>query len=539
MTQALRGTLPRLTPLAAVLALGLAACSGSDPSPADIARYNCEQLAGAKTSQFDVTGLKTTLVDASTASPFTVPTTTGTVTKPFCRVEGTAKANASSNIKFELWLPVGERWNGKFAGTASGGSAGSISYGTLATHYNLDYASVAHDNGHVSTGFDQTWAYDPATKSLKMEQIIDWASRAQHVVTVVGKQLTGTFYGNAPKYSYYNGCSQSGHHGMMEVQRYPDDYDGVIAGAHTSDWTTNMASQAWVAYQQFQNGGVGAITKAQYADVNKAVLAKCDGKPGVDHLLDGVLDDPRKCTFDPAELQCTGGAGDAATCLKPAQVTSLRNMYKGHSTPSGDKVVYPYPVGLETGSFWPTNLTTPTAPQGSWADYIRYPLFVNPNYDFSTFNFDTDTLTARTKLRPIYDAFETDLKPFQQRGGKLLMYHGWGDSLISPFLSIDYWGQIRTKMGAAEVDKFARFYMVQGMDHCGGGSGASNFIMMQALANWVEKGIAPDGTNADNTVIGSGSDGRTRPMCPYPQIATYKGTGDTKAAANFTCQNPS
>lgn len=536
--------LARHVSMAIALAITVAGCGGDDnddtpvPPVQPTAAQSCTSLQTLKTSEFDVTGVTTTLVNASTTAPFTVPTTTGTVTTPFCRVEGTAKSNAASNIKFELWLPVRERWNGKFAGTASGGSAGSISYGTLAAHYRLDYASIAHDNGHVSTGFDQTWAYDPATKSLKMEQIVDWASRAQHVVTVVGKQMTSAFYASAPKYAYYNGCSQSGHHGMMEVQRYPDDYDGVIAGAHTSDWTTNMASQAWVAYKQFENNGAGAITKAQYAEVNKAVLAKCDGKPGIDHLVDGVLDDPRLCTFDPAEVQCTGAVGEAATCLKPTQVTALRAMYQGHKTPSGDTVAVPYPVGLETGTFWPTNLTTPTAPQGSWADYIRYPLFVNPNYDFATFNFDLDPLTARTKLRPIYDAFETNLKPFQNRNGKLLMYHGWADSLISPVLSIDYWNAIRTRMGAGEVDKFARMYMIPGVDHCTGGTGTGNFSMMDALANWVEKGVAPDGTTAANTVVASANDGRTRPLCPYPQIAKYKGTGDVKVAANFSCQAP-
>ncbi len=519
--------------------LGLAACGGDNTDPIDAAKQNCDALRNFAGAEYEVTGITTTLVNATASAPFTVPTSTSTVTTAFCRVEATAKSNAASNIKFELWLPVKDHWNGKFAGTASGGSAGSISYATLAAHYKLDYASIAHDNGHVSTGFDQTWAYDPATKSLKMEQIVDWASRAQHVVTVVGKQMTGRYYGDGPKYAYYNGCSQSGHHGMMEVQRYPDDYDGVIAGAHTSDWTTNMASQAWVAYKQFENGGAGAITKAAYAEVNKAVLAKCDGKPGIDSLVDGVLDDPRKCSFDPAVLQCTGGAGDAATCLKPAQVNALRAMYQGHKTPTGDTTAISYPVGVESGSYWPTNLTTPTNPQGSWADYIRYPLFVNPNYDFATFNFDVDPLTARTKLRPIYDAYSNDLSAFQKRGGKLMMYHGWADSLISPNLSIDYWNAIRQTMGAAQVDSFARQYMIPGIDHCGGGTGTGTFSMMEALSNWVEKGVAPDGTNAGNTVIASGSDGRTRPLCPYPQIATYKGSGDTKAAANFSCQNPS
>ncbi|NUZ04702.1 tannase/feruloyl esterase family alpha/beta hydrolase [Piscinibacter koreensis] len=519
----------------------LAACGGGDDDDGTVTggtAADCTALAQQRVSSFQVESLSATPVAASASAPFTVPTTTTTITEPFCRVTGTAKANAASNIKFELWLPFKEKWNGKFAGTASGGSAGSISYGQVATHMRMNYASVGHDNGHVSVGFDQTWAYDPATRTLKNEQIVDWAYRAQHVVTVVGKELTSAFYGTRAKYAYYNGCSQSGHHGMMEVQRYPDDYDGVVAGAHTSDWTTNMATQFWAAQTQFRSGGVGAIPRAKYSVVSAAILGKCDGKPGIDHLADGVLDDPRKCSFDPAELQCTGA--DAPNCLTAPQVASLRDAYQGHVNASGERVAYAYPVGVEAGSFWPASTTTPTAPQGSWADYFRYPVFVNPQYDFATFNWNTDPKFARDKLRPTYDAFETDLTPFARRG-KLLMYHGWSDSLISPYLTVDYWNAIRNRMGAAEVDKFARLYMIPGVDHCSGGAGTGTFEMMTALSRWVENGIAPDATTPQSTIVASRTTSagtRTRPLCPYPKIAIYKGSGSTEAAENFTCQSP-
>jgi feruloyl esterase len=521
-------------------AMGLAASQGAlAQSQSELAKRNCEALVKAKTATFEVTETKATFVEAGPASPFAVPTTNGNVSTSFCRVEGVAKSNPASNIKFELWLPVKDRWNGRFAGTASGGSQGQIAYSTLAAHFRLNYASIAHDNGHVSAGYDQAWSYDPAAKSLKMELIIDWAYRAMHVVTVVGKELTSSYYGSPAAHAYYDGCSQSGHHGMMEVQRYPDDYDGVIAGAHTSEWTTNMSTQAWVAYQQFGHAGAGAIPKVSYSAVRAAILAKCDGKPGIDHLVDGVLDDPRKCTFDPVELQCKGGGTDAPACLKPAQVQSLRAMYQGYKTPAGEIVAYPYPVGAETGSYWPNNLTSPKSPQGSWADYFRYPAFVDPNYDFANFNFDTDPKIARDKLRPIYDAYSTDLRAFASRGGKLLMYHGWADSLISPLLTVDYWTALRQTMGSEEVGKFARLYMIPGVDHCGGGAGTGNFSMLDALANWVEKGNAPDGTNAGNTIVATGSaDTHTRPLCPYPQIATYNGSGDVMSSTSFTCQAP-
>lgn len=498
----------------------------------------CAALKTATTTDFSVTNMNPTWVAASASAPFAVPSSTATITTPFCRLAGTARSNASSNIAFELWLPDPANWNGKFAGTASGGSAGSISYGTVAAHYGLNYASIGHDTGHASTGFTQTWAWDATTKSLKTEQIVDWAYRSQHTVTVVGKQLTAAFYGAAAKRAYYNGCSASGHAGMMEAQRYPDDYDGIVAGAHTSDWTTNMASQAWVASQQYGNGGAGALTKAQALAVGQAALAQCDGKAGIDHLADGVLDDPRKCSFDPAVLQCLGTGADAATCLQPAQVRSVRAMLQGYVLGSGDRIAYAYGPEATTGSFWPNNTTTPTNPQGSWADYFRYPVFENPAYDFSTLNFDTDPITARNKLRPTYDASSTDLSAFQKRGGKLLMYHGWADSLISPYLTVDYYNAMTTTTGATAVQQFTRLYMVPGIDHCGGGAGTGNFSMVQALANWVENGVAPDATGAADTIVASGSDGHTRPLCPYPKLAFYNGSGDVKLAANFSCRTP-
>lgn len=496
------------------------------------AKQACDSFQTAKTTTFVTSNIKTTFVEASKEKPFTPPTTHISISKPFCRVEGIAKSNPDSNIKFELWLPAKDHWNGRFVGTASGGSRGQINYKTLAEHYQLDYASIAHDNGHVSTGYDQRWSYDAATKSLKMDAILDWSYRAMHVVTAIGKELTADYYKVPITFSYYDGCSQSGHHGMMEAQRFPDDYDGIIAGAHTSDWTTNMVSQAWAAYPQFRNGGAGALTKEMWALVHKAIVGQCAGK------IDGLVDDPRNCAFDPASLLCKADATSGQFCLNPAQVETLRAVYQGHRTPTGELVAFPYALGSEVGLHWPNSATSPTSAQGSWADYFRYPVFVNPDYDFNSFDFDRDPLIAREKLSEIYDAYSTDLSAFQKHGGKLLMYHGWADSLISPFLSLTYYDALRKTMGPT-VDSFARQFFVPGMDHCMPGNGAGNFSMLDALSNWVEKGVPPDATGVSDRIVGVSANGKfSRPLCPYPKIARYSGAGDVNVAASFICDAP-
>lgn len=519
-------------------AAGLSACGGSDdplPAPVQPAAVACADLATYKVASVNTIVASAEPVNASASAPFTSPNGGGgsaTVTQPFCRVTGSVQPSASSDIRFELWLPPAATWNEKFAGTASGGSNGYISYGTVNLHLSMGYASVGHDNGHSASD---------ANFALNADRKIDFAYRAQHVVTQVGKELTQAFYAAASKHAYYNGCSQGGHHGIMEMNRYPGDYDGIIAGAPASDWTGTLAAEGNAALAQWGTAGSG-IPKTLQAEVRRKVIETCDGKPGVDPLLDGVLDDPRQCHFDPAVMQCGMPTAKPSLCLSAPQVQALRLALDGRRKSTGESVALGYEPDAIGGIFFPTDLTSPANPQGSWSNHWRYAVFENPAYDFTTFNWDTDVDFARGKEGPTYDTVTGDFSAFADRGGKFLMYHGWADSLITPALSLDTWSRMRAQMGTAKVASFARLYMVPGMDHCGGGTGTSNFQLLTALSNWVEKGIPPDGTSPADTTIASrtanadaGVVARTRPLCPYPKAARYIGSGDINDAANFIC----
>lgn len=522
---------------AATAAAALAGCGGSNDD-GQVAPLACSDMASYKVASVETVISTAELVNASAAAPWTSPNGGGgfaTVTKPFCRVAGSIRPTAASDIRFELWLPPSGTWNEKFAGTASGGSAGYIAYGTVNAHFDMNYASVGHDNGHRVAEVDF---------ALNNERKIDFAYRAQHVVTLVGKEITRAYYAAPAKYAYYNGCSQSGHHGIMEMQRYPEDYDGIVAGAPASDWTGTLAAEANAALAQWGTPGAG-IPRPLQLEVRKKVLEVCDGLPGTDQLVDGVLDDPRRCTFDPASMQCGAPGASATACLSAPQVQALRLSLDGRYKSTGELVALGYTPDAIGNPFFPSNTTSPSTPQGSWANHWRYAVFGNPAYDFTTFNWDTDIDFARGKEGPTYDAISGNYSQFADRGGKFLMYHGWADSLITPALTIDEWNQMNARMGAAKVSSFARLFMVPGMDHCGGGTGTSTFQLVTALSNWVEKGIAPDGTGVLDTPVASraanaatGLTARTRPLCPYPKIAKYTGSGSVDAASSFTCAAP-
>ncbi len=522
---------------AIVVPVVLTACNDGNSSIAD-ARAKCvglvDQQIASVTTKLDVAEW----IAASKDAPWTSPNGGGgsaTVTESFCRVAGSVQPSKDSDIRFELWMPAEANWNQKFAGTASGGSNGYISYGTVNQHLGMRYASIGHDNGHRAA--DEAFA-------LNAERKIDFAWRAQHVVTQVGKEITQDYYGKAPRYAYYNGCSQSGHHGIMEMWRFPGDYDGIIAGAPASDWTGTLAAEANAALAQWASPGAG-VPKALLAAVGKKVIEMCDGRPGIDQVADGVLDDPRRCNFDPAVMQCGAAGADPAACLTPPQVQALRTALNGRFNSNGQLVAQPYTPDAISGIYFPSEATSPSRPQGSWSNHWRYAVFENPAYDFTTFNWNTDVDYARNKEGGTYDVTTGDFSAFANRGGKFLMYHGWADSLITPQLTLKTWERMNNQMGPARVDAFARLFMIPGMDHCGGGTGTSSFELLSALSDWVENGVAPDATITGNTTIASrpanaaaGLTARTRPLCPYPQIAKYKGSGSVDDAANFTCGRP-
>jgi feruloyl esterase len=454
---------------------------------------------------------------------------------PFCRVV----AVTTPAIRFEVWLPA-TGWNGKFQGVGNGGMAGAISYGALATALKRGYAVASTDTGHVSKGsFDASWALN------RPDLIADFGHRGLHLTTVSGKAITESFYGRPAGHAYYVGCSKGGQQGLMEAQRYPEDYDGIIAGDPANNWTRFYAGGHLWYWLATTKDPQSYIPASKIPLLSTAVNAACDALDGVN---DGVLEDPRACAFDPGTLACRPGQ-QADTCFTPQQVQAVRDIWRGAYTPAGE-LVYPGLVpGGEGGpggwAAWTTGTAPSTGTHALAADgFFKYMVFNDPNWDFRTFDYGTGLAAALQKVGPMLDAVDTDLRPLQRRGAKLLVYHGWSDPDISPLNTIRYYesvvaglqGQQSREQGLQSTQAFFRLFMVPGMQHCSGGPGPSTFDALTSLEEWVEKGTAPE-TILASQVVG-GATVRTRPLCLYPAVATYKGVGSPDEASSFTCRVP-
>ena len=475
----------------------------------------------------------TTITSAQeiTSGSFTPPGATNAMTNlpPFCRVTGVIAPMADSDIRFEVWIPLAG-WNGKFAGVGNGGWAGVISYGPLAQQLRRGYAAASTNTGHeAAPGLDMArFAYD------KPERLIDFAYRSHHETAMAAKPLVQAFYGKAPERSYFIGCSSGGYEGLMEAQRFPADYDGIVAGAPANNWTRLMAGDFDGVLAVLKNPA-SFLPPDALGLLYRGVLAACDRTDGV---IDGVIDDPRRCTFDPASLSCSTRQ-DGSACLTEPQVEAARRIYSGLKDPVSGAQLYP---GLARGSepFWPHR--DPANPFPIPLSHYKWLVFADPNWDWKTFDWNRTSdyeahRKAETKLAPILNATNPDLREFRRRGGKLLQYHGWNDQLIAAENSINYYESVEKLLGsAAEVQSFYRLFMAPGMTHCGGGTGPNSFDMQPLLEQWVERGIAPDRVIATRSI--NGVVDRSRPLCVYPKTAVYTGTGDTNDAANFVCKGP-
>ena len=439
----------------------------------------------------------------------------------FCRVAGTIKPAGDSSIEFEVWMPS-SGWNGKFQGIGNGGFAGSIGYAALADAVKQGYAAASTDTGHQAGGTDASWALGHP------EKIVDFGYRAIHEMTDKGKAIVAAYYGSAPKRSYFSSCSNGGRQALMEAQRYPDDYDGIIAGAPANYWTHLTAATVWVGLQALKDKA-SYIPKEKYAVIHKAAIEACDA---IDGIKDGVIDDPRKCHFDPKVIECKGA--DGPDCLTAAQVETARKVYGPATAPDGTQF---FP-GLEPGSelVWGFMMGGPE-PSRIGSDYYTYILHKDPKWNPRTMDFNKEVAEADKLDRGIINATNPDLSRFKAHGGKLIMYHGWADALIVPENSINYYQSVVEAMGGArKTEDFFRLFMVPGMGHCGGGEGPCNFDALSALEQWVENGKPPDRIVASHSTAGRVD--RTRPLCAYPRVAKYKGSGSTDDAANFTCAMP-
>jgi len=434
----------------------------------------------------------------------------------FCRVAATLKPTSDSDIKVEVWLPA-NGWNGKFQAVGNGGWAGVISYSAMADAIRAGYASASTDTGHV--GGRGTFALDHP------EKLIDFGWRSEHEMTVKAKAVIQAFYGSAPKLSYWNGCSTGGRQGLKEAQKFPDDYDAIIAGAPAN----RTAISLWIAAAVLKHPA-SYIPPVKYPIIHKAALATCDMRDG---LKDGLIDDPTKCDFDPKVLLCK--AADGPACLTASQVEAAKKIYSPAINPrTGQKLFSSFVPGTELG--WGVQALGPE-PYVNGLDQYRYVVFKDANWDWKTFNFDSDVVRGDLPENLVMNATDPNMKPFFSHGGKLLLYHGWSDPNVPTLNTIKYYkGVVDTIGGTAKASDSIRLFLEPGMGHCGGGEGPNVFDKVGALEQWVEQGKAPEKLTASHSTDGKVD--RTRPLCPYPQVAKYKGTGSIDDAANFVCRVP-
>jgi feruloyl esterase len=496
------------------------------------AAQSCESLATLKLPNATIT-----LAQAMGSGAFTppIPVSGAAASAPpqaetfrdlpaFCRVAATLKPSSDSDIKIEVWMPA-SGWNGKFEAVGNGGWAGTISYlvpgRSLASALRRGYATASTDTGHVGMNVDGSFALGHP------EKLVDFAYRAVHEMTVQAKSIVNAYYGSTPRLSYWNGCSTGGRQGLKEAQRYPADYDGIIAGASATFWTHLMTQSLWVAHATLKDSA-SYIPREKYAVLHKAVLDTCDGLDGV---KDGVIGDPLRCYFDPKVLQCTDD--DRPTCLTAPQVEAARKIYGPAKNPRTGAEISP---GLEPGSEmeW-ASLAGGSALLSIPIDHFKYVVFRNPIWDYKTLDFDKDVALADKTDNGAINATDPSLKSFFGHGGKILLYHGWTDQLIPPRNSINYYTSVAHALGGAnKVADSMRLFMVPGMNHCTGGDGTDSFDGLTALEQWVEQKKAPEEVLASHLTNGVAD--RTRPLCPYPMVASYKGAGSTDDAANFACK---
>jgi hypothetical protein len=497
-------------------------------------------LAHAKVAVAQLVEAGAFVPPAGTPAPSAADTAYYKTLPRFCRVAVVSTPSADSSIKIEVWMPAAAAgagaWNGRFNAQGNGGFAGSLFYRGLGQAVELGYATAQTDTGHTgASATDATWA------AGHPEKVTDFGYRAVHEMTIVAKAVIKAFYGSGPKHSYFGSCSNGGRQALMEAQRFPDDYDGIIAGAPANAWTRLLTSSIFDA----QVLTAGYIPSVKLPAIARAVNAACDAQDGV---ADGILTDPRTCRFDPATLLCTADETDA--CLTAPQVTTLRKLYEGATDAKGARVFPGFLPGAEEGS-------------GGWGGWITGPalgrsilfafgygffssmVYGKPDWQPGSVEVGQALADAQKKAAADLDATDPDLARFKARGGKLILYHGWNDPAISALNTIDYVNAVSGRMGPA-TDTFLRLYLAPGVQHCGGGPGPDSFVagpalkdprhsLQLSLEQWVEKGSAPGPIVA--TKFQGAEVKMTRPLCPYPQVAQFKG-GDPNDAASFACAAP-
>jgi feruloyl esterase len=486
----------------------------------------------AALTELMIPGVSIASATAVAGGSFTPPTPASGTAQPlavpaFCRVVAIARPTSDSHITIEVWIPEGSGWNGKFQGVGTGGFAGSTSYGALAEGVRRGYATASTDTGH--SGDDLIFGHGHP------EKIVDWAHRSVHLMTEAGKLIVRNQMGRFPDRSYFNGCATGGHQAMMEVQRYPSDYDGVVAGNPAADRTNEIIAYLWNWLGTHAADGTNLVAPAKLQLLTTSAVAACDADDGV---KDGVIDDPRRCGFDPASLVCSGSS--SASCLTPVELAAVRKVYDGPRNPRTGHQIFPgWPLGSEgygpgPGDGWRNFLDVPEPRR---VGFFQYFVFNNPAWDWRSMDWDRDVAFINASMG-FLNATAHDLSPFRDRGGKIVMHTGWSDPILPAGDVIKYYEEVTEAMGGAEKTKqFMRLFMAPGMGHCSGGPGPNSLDALAALEAWVEKGTAPERILATRRAPG-GAVQRTRPLCVYPQVARWVGQGSTDDAANFSCVDP-
>jgi Tannase and feruloyl esterase len=499
--------------------------SGVKPAYAD----RCGNLVNLKLANTQITSSETISGGAPSLPP-SIPPAVLKGLPSFCRVMAEIQPVKDSDIKVEVWMPS-SGWNGMLTGRGNGGFAGAINYGEMSYGVRNGYAAVSTDTGHSGSSSDADWA------TGHPERIIDYGYRAIHEMTAKAKLIVAAFYGNAPHYSYFDSCSNGGRQALMEAQRFPEDYDGIIAGAPAINLTHIAAGFLWDMQALYANSA-SQIPPSKLPLIHSAFIRVCDGQDGV---KDGDITDPGACHFDPTVLLCKGA--DSDSCLTDSQIEALKKVYSGMRDAQG-KMVYPgFEPGGELGPMgWVAWLDAPSIEQNIQYSlgvaFYRNMVYDDPKWDYRSFRVDRDVEVADEKLGRILDATDPDLKAFADRGGKLILYQGWNDAAIAPLNMIDYYNSVIAAT-PTKSDSFIRLYMVPGFQHCWGGEGAVDFEVISSLRRWVESGVAPSSILArehKNPADTSSEIIMTRPLCPYPQRPYYKGIGDTSNAVNFECK---
>ena len=468
---------------------------------------------------------------------------------PYCLVSATIKPTSDSNINVQVWMPT-QRYNGRYLGTGNGGYAGGFFQSELAAGINNGFATANTDMGTSPADGVSADALVGHPEKWK-----DFGWRSTHLMTLFAKALIQAFYGNPASHSYFAGCSTGGQQALMEAQRFPADYDGILAGAPAFN-RTHLHTVTVAQYRATHIPPTGYIPATKLDAVNQAVLAQCRGQDG-GVKTDAFLTDPRNCAFDPAKMQCPAGT-DAPSCLTADQVAAMKTYYAGSINPSNDAVINP-------GNMHGSETSNPAALGLAFNENLNEPSFdslfkwvFGLTWQWQTFDFNQNVATVDQVLAPDLNATSTDLRTFAGRGGKLILYAGWADPLIPSPSTINYFNALaQTMFGAVssgtikQTQQFARLFMAPGMWHCQAGPGPNAFggmiqqpvsfdpqhDLVSALAQWVESGVAPTSViatkyNNDAPQLGIAMQ---RPLCVYPQIPQYAGRGDPTLATSFKC----